>query len=68
MVVSSGYPEVGRISDLMLFEPDSVSVQLYGKQLRLAPRQIVIPCGPDRDLTVAEVLHKDLNRSELRTL
>jgi len=38
------------------FEPDIVSVQLDGKQLRLEPGQTVIPHGPDRELTVAEVL------------
>ncbi len=48
------YPEVGRISDLVSFEPDIVSVQLDGKQLRLAAGQTVIPHGPDRDLTIAE--------------
>jgi len=48
------YPEVGRISDLLSFEPDIVSVQLDGKQLQLAAGQSVIPHGPDRDLTVAE--------------
>src|SRR5215471_7164290 len=48
------YPEVGRISDLLSFEPDIVSVQLDGKQLRMAPGQTVIPHGPDRDLTLAE--------------
>lgn len=48
------YTEVRRISDLVSFEPDIVSVQLDGKQLRLAPGQTVIPHGPDRDLTVAE--------------
>src|SRR5258708_1357809 len=48
------YPEVGRISDLVSFEPDIVSVQLDGTQLRLEPGQTVIPHGPDRDLTVAE--------------
>jgi uncharacterized protein (DUF427 family) len=50
------YPEVGRISDLVSFEPDIVSVHLDGKQLHLAPGQTVIPHGPDRELTVAEVL------------
>ena len=50
------YPEVARISDLVSFEPDIVSVQLDGKQLRLAPGQTVIPHGPDRDLTLAEAL------------
>jgi hypothetical protein len=48
------YPEVSRISDLVSFEPDMVSVQLDGTQLRLEPGQTVIPHGPDHDLTVAE--------------
>jgi uncharacterized protein (DUF427 family) len=48
------YPEVGRISGLVSFEPDTVSVQLDGTQLRLEPGQTVIPRGPDRELTVAE--------------
>jgi len=50
------YPEVGRISGLVSFEPDLVSVQLDGAQLRLEPGQTVIPHGPDRDFTVAEAL------------
>jgi hypothetical protein len=50
------YPEVGRISDLVSFEPDMVSVQLDGTQLRLEPGQTVIPHGPDRALTIAEAL------------
>jgi len=49
------YPEVARISSLVSFEPDIVSVQLDAKQLRLEPGQTVIPHGPDRELTVAEV-------------
>jgi len=52
------YSEVIRISDLVSFEPDIVSVQLDGKQLRLEPGQTVIPHGPDRDLTVSEVLSR----------
>jgi len=48
------YPEVGRISGLVSFEPDIVSVQLDGTQLRLEPGQTVVPHGPDRELTVAE--------------
>jgi uncharacterized protein (DUF427 family) len=48
------YPEVGRISGLVSFEPDIVSVQLDGTQLHLEPGQAVIPHGPDRELTVAE--------------
>ena len=48
------YKEVGRISDLISFEPEIVSVRLDGKQLRLEPGQTVIPHGPDRELSVAE--------------
>jgi hypothetical protein len=48
--------EVIRISDLVSFEPDIVSVQVDGNQLRIEPGQTVIPHGPDRDLTVSEVL------------
>jgi uncharacterized protein (DUF427 family) len=50
------YPEVDRISNLVSFEPDIVSVYLDGTQLRLEPGQTVIPHGPDRDLTVDEAL------------
>jgi hypothetical protein len=45
---------VGRISNLVSFEPGIVSVQLDDAQLRLEPGQTVIPHGPDRDLDVAE--------------
>jgi len=48
------YPDVGRISQLLSFEPEIVWVQLDGKQLRLEPGQTVVPHGPDRDLTVSE--------------
>jgi len=48
------YREVSRISDLVSFEPDMVTVQLDGTRLHLEPGQAVIPHGPDRDLTVAE--------------
>lgn len=50
------YEQVGRISDLVSFEPDIVSVQLDGVQLHLASGQSVIPHGPDRDLDVGEAL------------
>ena len=48
------YPEVGRISGLVSFEPGIVSVHLDGTPLKLEPGQTVISHGPDRDLTVAE--------------
>jgi uncharacterized protein (DUF427 family) len=51
---SEPFSEVGRISGLISFEPDIVSVQLDGVQLRLEPGQTVIPHGPDRELTVVE--------------
>jgi uncharacterized protein (DUF427 family) len=49
------YPEVSRISDFLSFEPEIVTIQLDGKRLRLEPGQTVIPHGPDRELTIAEV-------------
>lgn len=48
------YPEVNRISGLVSFEPDIVSVHLDGRLLKLEPGQTVIPHGPDRELSVAE--------------
>jgi hypothetical protein len=52
------YSQVGRISNWLSFEPDIVSVQLDGDQLRLEPGQTVIAHGPDRDLDVEEVTVK----------
>jgi hypothetical protein len=49
------YPEVRRISNLVSFEPDIVSVHLDGIQLHLEPGQTVVPHGPDRNLTATEV-------------
>jgi uncharacterized protein (DUF427 family) len=46
------YAQVGRISDLVSFEPDVVAVHLDGVQLHLERGQTVIPHGPDRDLNV----------------
>jgi len=48
------YPEVGRISGLISFEPDVVSAFLDGTQLHLEPGQAVIPHGPDRELSIVE--------------
>lgn len=52
------YPEVGQISNMVSFEPDEVAVYLDGTQLHLEPGQTVVPHGPDRGLTVAEVQPK----------
>ena len=56
------YSEVSRISRLVSFEPDVVSVQLDGRQLKLEPGQTVIPHGPDRELSVAEATPRDNER------
>jgi uncharacterized protein (DUF427 family) len=53
------YPEVGRISTLVSFEPDIVEVHLDGAQLHLEPGQTVVAHGPDRGLTVDEALPAD---------
>ena len=53
----NAYPEVGRISNLVSFEPDIVPVFLDGTQLHLEPGQLVVPHGPDRNLDLAEVSH-----------
>jgi uncharacterized protein (DUF427 family) len=49
------YPEVGRISGLVSFEPDLIEVGLDGTRLRLEPGQSVIAHGVDRDLSTGEV-------------
>ena len=54
------YSQVSRISNLVSFEPDVVSVQLDGVRLHLEPGQTVIPHGPDRGLDVAEATGKPL--------
>jgi len=55
------YPEVSRISNFLSFEPDIVAVQMDGKQLHLETGQTLIPHGPDRELTVGELLpHRKL--------
>lgn len=48
------FSEVARISGMVSFEPDIVTVLLNEQQLHLEPGQSVIPHGPDRELTVAE--------------
>lgn len=52
------WTEVARVRNLVSFEPDKISVQLDGRQLRLEPGQTVIPHGVDRGLDTDEVLPK----------
>jgi uncharacterized protein (DUF427 family) len=49
------YSEVRRVSNLVSFEPDIVTVYLDGIQLRLEPGQAVVSHGPDRNLDLAEL-------------
>jgi uncharacterized protein (DUF427 family) len=49
------YPEVGRVSDLVSFEPDQIEVTLDGTRLHLEPGQAVVAHGFDRDLTPDEL-------------
>jgi len=48
------WPEVGRVRDLVSFEPDKVTVLLDGTVLELEPGQQVSPHGVDRGLDVDE--------------
>jgi len=54
----NAWTEVGRVTDLVSFEPDKIDVYLDGKQLQLEPGQTVIPHGVDRGLDTDEVLGK----------
>ncbi|MFF7677498.1 DUF427 domain-containing protein [Actinacidiphila glaucinigra] len=49
------YPEVGRVDDLVSFEPDKVEVTLDGRRLEPEPGQQVLPHGVDRGLDTDEV-------------
>jgi uncharacterized protein (DUF427 family) len=55
------YREVDRISDLVSFEPDKVTVFIDGVEQHLEPGQHVVAHGPDRGLTPDEV-----NRPRMR--
>jgi uncharacterized protein (DUF427 family) len=49
------FEDMGRIADLVSFEPDKVSVSIDGERLELAPGQTVVAHGPDRNLSVDEL-------------
>jgi uncharacterized protein (DUF427 family) len=53
---ANAWPEVGRVSNLVSFEPDKIDVHLDGKQLHLAPGQTVVSHGVDRGLDPDEIL------------
>lgn len=54
----NAWPEAGRVTNLVSFEPDKIDVYLDGKQLQLEPGQTVLPHGVDRGLDTDEVLRK----------
>jgi uncharacterized protein (DUF427 family) len=54
----NAWAEVGRVSNLVSFEPDKIDVYLDGKQQQLEPGQTVIPHGLDRGLDADEVLRR----------
>jgi uncharacterized protein (DUF427 family) len=49
------FTEVDRVSDLISFEPDKVTVLIDDKQIHLEPGQTVISHGVDRDLTLHQL-------------
>jgi uncharacterized protein (DUF427 family) len=52
------YREVDRIAGYASFEPDKVTVTIDGRQLLPEPGQNVVSHGPDRGLTVEEVVER----------
>jgi Domain of unknown function (DUF427) len=54
----NAWPEVGRVTNLLSFEPDKIEVYLDGTRLHLEPCRTVIPQGVDRGLDTDEVLRK----------
>jgi uncharacterized protein (DUF427 family) len=59
----NAWPEVGRVSNLVSFEPDKIDVYLDGRQLRLEPGQTVVAHGIDRGLDPGEALTRETTSS-----
>jgi hypothetical protein len=49
------FEEVSRITDLVSFYPETLTIAIDGEKLEPAPGQTVIPHGPDRNLSVEEI-------------
>jgi uncharacterized protein (DUF427 family) len=49
------FEEVERITDLVSFYPEKLTITLDGERLEPAPGQNVLPHGPDRNLSVDEI-------------
>jgi uncharacterized protein (DUF427 family) len=52
------WPEVGRVADLVSFEPQKIAVYLDGAKLELEPGQTVVPHGIDRAPDPDEILRR----------
>jgi hypothetical protein len=59
---TNAWPEVGRVRNLVSFEPDKIDVYLDGRPLKLEPGQHVVPHGVDRGLDPDEILHETPSR------
>ena len=59
----NAWTEVARISGLVSFEPDKITVHLDGVQLKLDPGQGVTEHGIDRSLTVEEIAGRSATAS-----
>nr|WP_231970901.1 DUF427 domain-containing protein [Mycobacterium sp. E3198] len=59
----NAWPEVGRVTDLVSFEPDKIDVYLDGNRLQLEPGQTVLAHGVDRGLDTDEVLGTTTRRA-----
>jgi uncharacterized protein (DUF427 family) len=55
---AEAWPEVGRVRNMVSFEPDKIDVYLDDKQLHLEPGQTVVSHGIDRGLDPDEILHR----------
>jgi uncharacterized protein (DUF427 family) len=53
---TDAWAEVGRVRNLVSFEPDTIDVYLDAEQLHLEPGQNVLPHGVDRGLDPDEIL------------
>jgi uncharacterized protein (DUF427 family) len=49
------FQEVDRITDLVSFYPEKLTITIDGEKLEPAPGQNVLPHGPDRNLSVDEI-------------
>jgi uncharacterized protein (DUF427 family) len=59
---TNAWPEVGRVSNMVSFEPDKIDVYLDDTQLHLEPGQTVVSHGIDRGLDPDEILQNSAHQ------